>query len=171
MVIFHSFVVNLPESTILYNVGKTIVKHPPKQIFDRWYGYHSQSWGVCVFFTHILHILLPFGVYMCQPNGYPTSPLSTRPSIRLFLNERARMLSTRHTLEDPGSDRWFPKSWYPQSSKSFEVLFVLKHSVTWGSILGHLYFLVFFFVLKHKVTWKSPMFGNPIVLWRTFHKG
>jgi hypothetical protein len=50
MVIFHSFVVNLPESTILYNVGKTIVKHPPKQIFDRWYGYHSQSWGVCVFF-------------------------------------------------------------------------------------------------------------------------
>lgn len=53
-------------------------------------------------------------------HGYPTSPLSTRPSIRLFLNERARMLSTRHTLEDPGSDRWFPKSWYPQSAKSFE---------------------------------------------------
>ena len=32
-------------------------------------------------------------------------------------------------------------------------------------------FFSVFFVLKHRVTWKSPMFGNPIVLWRTFHKG
>ena len=29
-----------------YNVGNTIINHPPKHNFYRWYGYHSQSWVV-----------------------------------------------------------------------------------------------------------------------------
>ena len=28
------------------NVGKAIINRPPNHYFDRWYGYHSQSWVV-----------------------------------------------------------------------------------------------------------------------------
>ena len=47
-VIYHFFSAIIYFSTFsrVTNVDKTIINHPPNQIFYRWYGYHSQSWQV-----------------------------------------------------------------------------------------------------------------------------
>jgi hypothetical protein len=39
---------------LTYNVGKTIINHPPNLHFSRWYGFHSQSWvaKMALFYPH-----------------------------------------------------------------------------------------------------------------------